>query len=151
VIARNVERHVISGAWGRGGAIKCNAATLCRAGDPGCWIALKQCVEDCNRICELRQPLAAAAEWNAERLMLSRIATSAESNKESTRCERGDGGDRLCNECRMTLGDIKHQRADAECWVPSECCRRECQRLKDWAFWCATAHQVIPYPDTRDR
>ena len=83
--------------------------------------------------------------------MLSRIATGAESNKESTRCERSDGGDRLCHKRRMSLGDIKHQRANAECWVPSECCGGECQRLKDWALRCATPHQVIPYPDTCDR
>ena len=83
--------------------------------------------------------------------MLSRIATSAESDKETTRCKRSDGGDRLCHECWMALGNIEHQRADAECRVSSECCGGECQRLKDWAFWCATPHQVIPYPDTCDR
>ena len=86
-----------------------------------------------------------------KRLMLSRIATGAESNKKATRCERCKGGDRLCHERRMALGDIKYQRANSECWVPSECCGGECQRLKDWAFWCATPHQVIPYPDTCDR
>ena len=151
MITGNVERHALSRARGRGGAIKCNAATRCRACNPRRWVAFKQCAEDGNGLRELRQPLSAAAVWDAERLMLSRITTSAESNKESTRCERGDGGDRLCNKRRMALGNIKHQRADAECWVPSECRRRECQRLKDGTLWRATPHQVIPNPDACDR
>ena len=83
--------------------------------------------------------------------MLSRITTSAESNKKSIRCERCDGGDRLYNERRGSLGDIKHQRANTECRVPSECCGRECQRLKDGTLWRATPHQVIPNPDACDR
>jgi hypothetical protein len=121
VIARNVERHALIRTRGRGDTIKCNATTRCRARDPRRWVALKQCAEDCNGLRELLEPFSAAAVWDAKRLMLSRIATGAESNKESTRCERSDGGDRLCNERRMSLGHIKHQRADAECWVPSEC------------------------------
>ena len=53
--------------------------------------------------------------------MLSRIATGAKSDEEAARCERCNGGDRLCYERRMALGDIEHQRADAECRVSSEC------------------------------
>jgi hypothetical protein len=151
VIARNVKRHALSGTRGRGGAIKCNAATWCRACNPRRWVSLKQCAEDGNGVRELLQPLFAAAEWNAERLMLSRITTGAESDKEAAWCERGDGGDRLCHECWMALGDIEHQRADAECRVSSECCGGECQRLKDGTLWRAAPHYVIPNPDTCDR
>jgi hypothetical protein len=51
----------------------------------------------------------------------------------------------------MPLCNVEHQRADMQIRVQRECGGDQRGRLKHWAIWRATPHQVIPDPEAINR